>query len=94
MAVPKRKTSKARRDKRRANWKLSVPGMVKCPSCGECKMPHSAGKACGSYNGKEVISAEAQNIYILHIAKAVSLLSGRSLLSFNQNPKVIGIKYL
>ena len=56
MAVPKRKTSKARRDKRRANWKLSVPGMVKCPSCGEFKMPH---RACGSYKGKEVISVEA-----------------------------------
>ena len=30
MAVPKRKVSKARRDKRRANWKLTLPGMVKC----------------------------------------------------------------
>ena len=29
MAVPKRKTSKARRDKRRSNvWKLEMPGMV------------------------------------------------------------------
>ena len=59
MAVPKRKTSKARRDKRRANWKLSVPGMVKCPSCGEFKMPHRACRTCGSYKGKEVISVEA-----------------------------------
>lgn len=25
MAVPKRKMSKARRDSRRANWKLTVP---------------------------------------------------------------------
>ncbi|MBQ4611493.1 MAG: 50S ribosomal protein L32, partial [Clostridia bacterium] len=31
MAVPKRKTSKARRDQRRANWKLTVPGIVECP---------------------------------------------------------------
>ena len=30
MAVPKRKTSKARKNKRRANWKLEVPGMIKC----------------------------------------------------------------
>ena len=30
MAVPKRKTSKARRDKRRANWKLTVPTLVEC----------------------------------------------------------------
>ena len=28
MAVPKRKMSKARRDSRRANWKLEVPGYV------------------------------------------------------------------
>ena len=35
MAVPKRKTSKARRDKRRSShWKLAVPGLVKCPKCG------------------------------------------------------------
>lgn len=56
---PKNKTSKARRDKRRANWKLSVPGMVTCPSCGELKMPHRVCKACGSYKGKEVVSVEA-----------------------------------
>lgn len=56
MAVPKRKTSKARRDKRRANWKLTVPGMVVCPQCGAFKMPHRACKECGTYKGKEVIS--------------------------------------
>ena len=36
MAVPKRKVSKARRDKRRSSvWKLDLPGMTKCPKCGE-----------------------------------------------------------
>ena len=40
MAVPKRKTSKARRDKRRANWKLEVPGMAECPKCHEMKLSH------------------------------------------------------
>ena len=58
MAVPKRKTSKARRDKRRANWKLSLTGMVKCPKCGEFKLPHRVCKACGSYDGKEILKAE------------------------------------
>ena len=47
MAVPKRKTSSAKRDKRRANWKLTLPGMVKCPKCQAFKMPHRACKACG-----------------------------------------------
>ena len=32
MAVPKNKVSKARRDKRRANWKLTAPNLVECPS--------------------------------------------------------------
>ena len=35
MAVPKRKVSKARRDKRRSNvWKLDAPALMKCPQCG------------------------------------------------------------
>ncbi len=59
MAVPKRKTSKARRDKRRANWKLTAPGMISCPNCGELIMPHRVCKACGYYKGKEVVSVEA-----------------------------------
>jgi len=58
MAVPKRKVSKARRDKRRANWKLVIPGMIKCPHCQEYIMPHRVCKACGYYKGKEVIKVE------------------------------------
>ncbi|MCX7714222.1 MAG: 50S ribosomal protein L32 [Clostridia bacterium] len=56
MAVPKGKVSRSRRDKRRANWKLAVPGMVECPQCHEYKMPHRVCKACGYYNGKEVVA--------------------------------------
>ena len=54
-AEPKRKTSKARRDKRRSNvWKISMPGMNKC-ACGEFVLSHRICKACGKYNGKEII---------------------------------------
>ena len=35
---PKNKTSKARRDKRRANWKMTAPNLVKCSKCGELMM--------------------------------------------------------
>jgi large subunit ribosomal protein L32 len=56
MAVPKRKTSKARRDRRRSNvWKLDLPGMVKCPKCGEYILSHRVCKSCGTYDGKEII---------------------------------------
>jgi large subunit ribosomal protein L32 len=51
---PKNKSSKARRDKRRANWKMTVPGLVKCSKCGALMMPHRVCKACGSYNKKEI----------------------------------------
>ncbi|RKD34395.1 50S ribosomal protein L32 [Thermohalobacter berrensis] len=59
MAVPKRKTSKARRDKRRsANSKLAAPAISKCPQCHEPKLPHRVCKSCGYYKNKEVIDAE------------------------------------
>lgn len=60
MAVPKRKHSKARRDKRRSNvWKLSAPAIVRCSKCGEFKSPHRICGNCGYYNGREVIKKEA-----------------------------------
>lgn len=58
MAVPKRKQSKARRDKRRANWKLSVPGIVECPQCHEPKLAHRACKHCGYYGDKQIIAVD------------------------------------
>ena len=60
MAVPKRKHSKARRDKRRSNvWKIEAPALIKCPQCGEFKLPHRVCKACGFYKNREVIKKEA-----------------------------------
>lgn len=59
MAVPKRKTSKARKNKRRSNvWKISIPALVRCPECGEFKVPHRVCLSCGKYNGREVIAKE------------------------------------
>ena len=55
---PKNKSSKARRDKRRANWKMSAPNLVKCSKCGALMMPHRVCKACGSYNKKEIVKVE------------------------------------
>jgi large subunit ribosomal protein L32 len=59
MAVPKRKTSKAKRDSRRsANAKLTVPNTVECPQCHEPKLPHRVCAACGYYKGSEVVAVE------------------------------------
>ena len=54
MAVPKRKTSKSRRDKRRATHTLSLPALVECPQCHQPKRPHHVCPTCGTYRGREV----------------------------------------
>ena len=56
MAVPKRKVSRTRRDKRRSNvWKLEAPALCRCTQCGELKLPHRVCGNCGFYKGREVI---------------------------------------
>ncbi|MBO6107960.1 MAG: 50S ribosomal protein L32 [Eubacterium sp.] len=58
---PKNKSSRARRDKRRANWKMSASTLARCSKCGALMVPHRVCKNCGSYNTKEIISsAEAE----------------------------------
>ena len=55
MPLPKRRTSKARRDKRRTHQKLSKPGVTTCPQCGEPVLSHRACKKCGFYKGESVL---------------------------------------
>ena len=60
MAVPKKRTSKARRDSRRSShWKLSMPGIVACPQCHKLKLAHRVCKHCGFYDGKQVVNLDA-----------------------------------
>ena len=49
MAVPFRRVSSTRRNKRRTHDKLSAPTLVVCPECGEYKMSHRVCKHCGTY---------------------------------------------
>lgn len=55
MALPKRRHSSTRRDKRRANWKLEAPGISKCSHCGATKRPHYVCGDCGYYRDEEVL---------------------------------------
>lgn len=55
MAVPKRKKSKSKRDKRRTHQKIAAPSLVSCPQCGEARLPHHACPSCGTYKGRTVI---------------------------------------
>lgn len=58
MAVPKRRTSKARRDKRRAHHALPSAAKSICPRCNEPKRPHRVCASCGTYRDREVIQVE------------------------------------
>ena len=54
MAVPKRKVSKSRRDKRRATHALESVRVNTCPQCSSPKLPHRVCPTCGTYKGREV----------------------------------------
>ena len=58
MPVPKRKTSKSKRDKRRTHQKLAAPNLAECPQCGEAVQAHHACPSCGTYKGRTVIETE------------------------------------
>lgn len=56
MANPKRRNSKARTAKRRAQYKVSaLPATQSCPNCGSDKLMHRACPTCGHYRGRAVI---------------------------------------
>ncbi len=59
MAVPKKRQSSARRDKRRANYAVSAPRLNECPQCHSPRLPHRVCPVCGTYAGRQVIEFEA-----------------------------------
>ncbi len=59
MAVPKKKTSKSKKNMRRAHDAISAPGISTCPQCQEPKLPHRVCANCGTYKGKEIISDDS-----------------------------------
>ncbi|ERP38784.1 50S ribosomal protein L32 [Chitinivibrio alkaliphilus] len=58
MAVPKRRTSRTRRDKRRSHDALNAVAPAKCKNCGEPKLSHRVCPNCGFYKGEEVVVIE------------------------------------
>ena len=56
MAVPFRRTSKAKKAMRRSHQALNVPNMVVCSNCGEYTLSHKVCPNCGYYKGKLVVA--------------------------------------
>jgi large subunit ribosomal protein L32 len=55
-AVPKKKISKARRDRRRAHDKLTPFVLVACPNCGEMRRSHRMCPSCFTYRGRQIMA--------------------------------------
>ena len=55
MAVPKRKTSKSRRDKRRSHQRISRVNIVEDKKSGEFRLSHHIDLKTGLYNGKQIL---------------------------------------
>ncbi|MBC2737317.1 MAG: 50S ribosomal protein L32 [Desulfobacteraceae bacterium] len=58
MAVPKRKTSKSRRDMRRTHKKTAAISITTCAQCGEPKRPHHLCLSCGTYKGRTLMDTD------------------------------------
>jgi large subunit ribosomal protein L32 len=57
VAVPKRRTSRMKRNQRRAQHdKVTAPNVIPCPNCGDMMIPHRVCGSCGHYKGREVIA--------------------------------------
>ena len=55
MPLPKRRQSRARRDRRRAHDALTPSIVTSCPNCNEPKRPHFMCEKCGFYKGKKIV---------------------------------------
>ena len=55
MAVPKRKTSKSRRDKRRSHHRISSSNVIEDKKTGEFRLSHHIDLKTGYYNGKKIL---------------------------------------
>ena len=55
MAVPKRKTSKSRRNKRRSHHRISSMNVIEDKKSGEYRLSHHIDLKTGTYNGKKIL---------------------------------------
>ncbi|MCP4040112.1 MAG: 50S ribosomal protein L32 [bacterium] len=60
MAVPKQKTSKSKRDKRRSHDALTTQSRSLCPNCGATRQPHRVCASCGHYRGRMIVETEEE----------------------------------
>ncbi|MFA6118524.1 MAG: 50S ribosomal protein L32 [Parachlamydiales bacterium] len=58
MAVPRNRTSNAKKGSRSAHSALKAKCFSKCSNCGKPKMPHRVCPECGFYSNRAIITNE------------------------------------
>lgn len=58
MAVPRNRTSNARKNSRRSHHAKKPKNIGKCSHCGAAMLPHRLCMHCGHYAGRPVIHAK------------------------------------
>lgn len=62
MPVPKRKTSRSRRDKRHSTRFIRPQAIASCANCSQPLSPHVACAECGFYKGVKVLRTKSERV--------------------------------
>ena len=60
MAVPKRKTSKSKKNMRRSHSSLKDINIIMDKESGEPRLSHKIDKSTGIYNGKQILKSKSK----------------------------------
>lgn len=60
MGVPKKRTTKSKRNQRRSHDGLTASSVIICPNCGSKMQPHHVCLDCGEYRGKLIIEQASE----------------------------------
>ena len=58
MAVPKQRTSKSKKNKRRSHDAVKPTNQSGCPDCGAPRLSHRVCPNCGKYRGRTIIETD------------------------------------
>ena len=61
MPVPKKKTSRSKRNMRRSHDALTPVNSITCENCDSPMRPHRVCPTCGQYRGRQVIEIKEEN---------------------------------
>ncbi len=61
MAVPRNRTSNARKNSRRAHHAKKPKNLSPCPNCAAPRLSHRVCPSCGQYNNRQVVKETEQS---------------------------------